>query len=94
MSHFCWHRPDDGTATRVYDHRMIRNLEQQEVPLGPDHKLVEFYIGTAISLVLIGHACNDFDPNLAGYLADSYLTYTASGFAALFCTDALVLRVL
>ena len=38
---------------------------------------------SAISLVLIGYALNEFDAVLAGYLADSYLSYSASGFAAL-----------
>lgn len=38
---------------------------------------------SAISLVFIGYAINEFDAVLAGYLADSYLGYAASGFAAL-----------
>lgn len=38
---------------------------------------------SAIGLVLVGYACNEFDAVLAGYLADSYLTYAASGYAAL-----------
>lgn len=32
---------------------------------------------------LIGYAVNEFDSVLARYLADSYLSYAASGFAAL-----------
>ncbi|KAL4877939.1 major facilitator superfamily domain-containing protein [Aspergillus karnatakaensis] len=38
---------------------------------------------SCIALVLIGYALNEFDAVLAGYLADSYLTYAASGFATL-----------
>lgn len=41
------------------------------------------WIVSAIPLVLIGYALNEFDAVLAGYLADSYLSYAASGFAAL-----------
>lgn len=41
------------------------------------------WIVSAIPLVLIGCALNEFDAVLAGYLADSYLSYAASGFAAL-----------
>lgn len=41
------------------------------------------WIVSAIALVLIGCACNEFDAVLAGYLADSYLSYASSGFAAL-----------
>lgn len=41
------------------------------------------WIVSTISLVLIGYALNEFDSVLAGYLADSYLSYAASGFAAL-----------
>jgi hypothetical protein len=37
----------------------------------------------AIALALVGYACNEFDAVLAGYLADSYLSYASSGFAAL-----------
>ncbi|KAG6006700.1 hypothetical protein E4U21_006775 [Claviceps maximensis] len=36
-----------------------------------------------LALVLVGYAVNEFDTVLAGYLADSYLSYAASGFAAL-----------
>lgn len=38
---------------------------------------------SCIALALIGYALNKFDAVLAGYLADSYLTYAASWFAAL-----------
>lgn len=38
---------------------------------------------STVSLILIGYALNEFDAVLAGYLADSYLSYAASGFAAL-----------
>ena len=37
---------------------------------------------SAAALTLIGYAVNEFDSVLAGYLADSYLGYAASGFAA------------
>ncbi|KAJ5793030.1 MFS multidrug transporter [Penicillium pulvis] len=43
---------------------------------------VHWIVSTA-SLVLIGYAINEFDAVLAGYLADSYLSFAASGFAAL-----------
>lgn len=41
------------------------------------------WIVSTSSLVLIGYAVNEFDSVLAGYLADSYLSFAASGFAAL-----------
>lgn len=41
------------------------------------------WIASALALVFIGFALNEFDTVLAGYLADSYLSYAASGFAAL-----------
>lgn len=41
------------------------------------------WIASVMPLVLIGYALNEFDSVLAGYLADSYLSYAASGFAAL-----------
>ncbi|KGO43776.1 Major facilitator superfamily domain, general substrate transporter [Penicillium expansum] len=41
------------------------------------------WIVSKIALVLIGYALNEFDSVLAGYLADSYPSYAASGFAAL-----------
>lgn len=41
------------------------------------------WIVSTIALVFIGCAVNEFDSVLAGYLADSYLTYAASGLAAL-----------
>ncbi|KAJ5541494.1 hypothetical protein N7494_006570 [Penicillium frequentans] len=43
---------------------------------------VHWIVSTA-SLVLIGYSINEFDAVLAGYLADSYLSFAASGFAAL-----------
>ncbi|KAJ5760912.1 hypothetical protein N7520_008068 [Penicillium odoratum] len=43
---------------------------------------VHWIVSTA-SLVLIGYALNEFDAVLAGYLEDSYLSFAASGFAAL-----------
>lgn len=42
---------------------------------------VHWLIST-VALALIGYAVNEFDSVLAGYLADSYLGYAASGFAA------------
>lgn len=41
------------------------------------------WIVSALALVMIGYAANEFDCVLAGYLADSYLSYAASGLAAL-----------
>lgn len=41
------------------------------------------WIVSVMPLVLVGYALNEFDAVLAGYLADSYLSYAASGFAAL-----------
>ncbi|KAL4909128.1 hypothetical protein BDW74DRAFT_174340 [Aspergillus multicolor] len=41
------------------------------------------WVVPCVALVLIGYALNEFDAVLAGYLADSYLSYAASGFAAL-----------
>ncbi|EFR00842.1 hypothetical protein MGYG_03847 [Nannizzia gypsea CBS 118893] len=49
----------------------------------PPRVLGVHWVVSAISLVLIGYALNEFDAVLAGYLADSYLSYSASGFAAL-----------
>ena len=43
---------------------------------------VHWFVPT-VALALIGYALNEFDTVLAGYLADSYLSYAASGFAAL-----------
>lgn len=36
-----------------------------------------------MALGFVGYALNEFDTVLAGYLADNYLSYAASGFAAL-----------
>jgi hypothetical protein len=41
------------------------------------------WVVSTIALVFIGYALDEFDSVLAGYLADSYLSYAASGFAAL-----------
>ncbi|KAG5984364.1 hypothetical protein E4U55_005039 [Claviceps digitariae] len=41
------------------------------------------WIVPTLALVFVGYAVNEFDTVLAGYLADSYLSYAASGFAAL-----------
>ncbi|KAF2677839.1 MFS multidrug transporter [Lentithecium fluviatile CBS 122367] len=41
------------------------------------------WLVSTVALGFIGYALNEFDTVLAGYLADSYLSYAASGFAAL-----------
>ena len=41
------------------------------------------WLVSTIALVFIGYALNEFDTVLAGYLADSYLSYAASGFATM-----------
>lgn len=41
------------------------------------------WVVSAISLVFIGYSLNEFDTVLGGYLADSYLSFSASGFATL-----------
>ncbi|KAG5916318.1 hypothetical protein E4U53_004334 [Claviceps sorghi] len=41
------------------------------------------WIVPSLALVFVGYAVNEFDTVLTGYLADSYLSYAASGFAAL-----------
>ncbi|KAJ5107490.1 hypothetical protein N7456_004165, partial [Penicillium angulare] len=96
-----------GLLTRIQDHRILSNYQEQGVPLEPEHKLLGFSIGAPIlaiglwwfawtvpssvhvhwliptaALTLIGYSVNEFDSVLAGYLADSYLGYAASGFAA------------
>ncbi|KAJ5112051.1 hypothetical protein N7532_000096 [Penicillium argentinense] len=78
-----------GMLTRIQDIRIIQKYKDQNIPLEPEHKLLGFSIGAPIlaggcgaSLVLIGYAVNEFDSVLAGYLADSYMGYAASGFAA------------
>ncbi|KAF3006312.1 hypothetical protein E8E14_000271 [Neopestalotiopsis sp. 37M] len=40
------------------------------------------WIVPTLALVLIGYANNEFDTVLVGYVADSYLSYASSGFAA------------
>lgn len=40
------------------------------------------WIVPTLALVFIGYALNEFDTVLVGYVADSYLSYSASGFAA------------
>jgi len=49
----------------------------------PPHVRNLHWLVSTVSLVFIGYALNEFDTVLAGYLADSYLSYAASGFAAL-----------
>lgn len=58
-------------------------------PLVPDAPWALSMVG----LVLIGYAANEFDAVLAGYLADSYLSYAASGFAALSMVRSLLSAV-
>lgn len=48
------------------------------------------WIVSMLGLVLVGTAANDFDTVLAGYLTDSYMSYAASGFAALAFTRSIV----
>ncbi|KZL86569.1 mfs multidrug transporter [Colletotrichum incanum] len=55
----------------------------------PPSVLVHWAIPTA-ALIPIGYAVNEYDYVLAGYLADCYQTYTASAFAALGLTRALL----
>ncbi|KAK1981134.1 major facilitator superfamily transporter [Colletotrichum cereale] len=55
----------------------------------PPSVLVHWAIPTA-ALVPIGYAVNEYDYVLAGYLTDCYQTYTASAFAALGLTRALL----
>lgn len=55
----------------------------------PPRVLVHWAIPTA-ALIPIGYAVNEYDYVLAGYLTDCYETYTASAFAALGVTRALL----
>ncbi|KAH8879771.1 MFS multidrug transporter [Thozetella sp. PMI_491] len=41
------------------------------------------WVVPTVPLVLVGYAITEFDVVLAGYMADSYLSYAASGFGAL-----------
>ncbi|PYH87343.1 MFS multidrug transporter [Aspergillus ellipticus CBS 707.79] len=41
------------------------------------------WVVPTVSLVLVGYALNEFDTVLYGYLSDSYLSYSASGTAAI-----------
>ncbi|KAL5049017.1 hypothetical protein BDW71DRAFT_195843 [Aspergillus fruticulosus] len=52
------------------------------------------WIVSVLSLVLIGYALNEIDYVLGGYLADSYLSYAASGLAALSLIRALLSGIL
>ena len=49
----------------------------------PPHTRSVHWLVSTIALAFIGYALNEFDTVLSGYLADSYLSYAASGFAAL-----------
>ena len=48
------------------------------------------WIVSVLALVFIGYGLNEIDYVLGGYLADSYLSYAASGFAALSIVRALL----
>ncbi|KAB8231267.1 MFS multidrug transporter [Aspergillus alliaceus] len=48
----------------------------------PPHFSNVYWIVPTIPLLLIGYALNEFPTVLLGYLADSYVSYAASGFAA------------
>ncbi|KAL2798459.1 subtilisin-like protein [Aspergillus keveii] len=52
------------------------------------------WVVSVIALVLIGYALNEIDYVLGGYLADSYLSYAASGLAALSLIRALLSGIL
>ncbi|KAL3438435.1 subtilisin-like protein [Aspergillus tetrazonus] len=52
------------------------------------------WIVSVLALVLIGYALNEIDYVLGGYLADSYLSYAASGLAALSLIRALLSGIL
>lgn len=52
------------------------------------------WIISVLALVLIGYALNEIDYVLGGYLADSYLSYAASGLAALSLIRALLSAIL
>jgi hypothetical protein len=49
----------------------------------PPHSQTIHWIVPTIALAVIGYAVNELDTSLSGYLADSYLTYASSGYAAL-----------
>ncbi|KAL2819406.1 subtilisin-like protein [Aspergillus granulosus] len=48
------------------------------------------WVVSVLALILIGYALNEIDYVLGGYLADSYLSYAASGLAALSLIRALL----
>ncbi|KAL2823882.1 major facilitator superfamily domain-containing protein [Aspergillus cavernicola] len=52
------------------------------------------WVVSILALVLIGYALNEIDYVLGGYLADSYLSYAASGLAALSLIRALLSGIL
>ncbi|KAL3443085.1 MFS multidrug transporter [Aspergillus insuetus] len=52
------------------------------------------WVVSVLALVLIGYALNEIDYVLGGYLADSYLSYAASGLAALSLIRALLSGIL
>ncbi|KAL4945408.1 hypothetical protein BDV06DRAFT_209514 [Aspergillus oleicola] len=52
------------------------------------------WIVSVLALILIGYALNEIDYVLGGYLADSYLSYAASGLAALSLIRALLSGIL
>ncbi|PTU18309.1 hypothetical protein P175DRAFT_0465184 [Aspergillus ochraceoroseus IBT 24754] len=59
----------------------------------PDVKNLHWIV-SVLALVLIGYALNEIDYVLSGYLADSYLSYAASGLAALSLVRALLSGIL
>ncbi|KAL4932192.1 subtilisin-like protein [Aspergillus undulatus] len=52
------------------------------------------WVVSVLALILIGYALNEIDYVLGGYLADSYLSYAASGLAALSLIRALLSGIL
>lgn len=49
----------------------------------PPHNQSIHWIVPTMALALTGYSVNELDTSLSGYLADSYLTYASSGYAAL-----------
>jgi hypothetical protein len=80
-----------GMLTRIHDYKLIISRHRQRLPLRPEDKLLGFippavttvhWMVSTVALVAIGYAATEFGSVLTGYLADSYLSYAASGFAA------------
>lgn len=51
------------------------------------------WIVPTLSLVFVGYALNEFNTTLNGYVSDSYLSYSASGFAAVFLLRSILSAV-